>query len=147
AKQRALVARLCQGAVGRARSFDLASYTAARSHALIVLTTALRSADHSELFKITETYRAGAEGRQKTEQLLHALYSLLQDLRFLSSGTADLVRNTDIQGELKKLSEAADFSWIVRAAEGLNEVERGMRRNLLRSLSLDALATTLEPSA
>src|SRR2546429_3111506 len=37
AQQRALVARLCGGAVGSARSFDLADYTAARSHALIIL--------------------------------------------------------------------------------------------------------------
>src|SRR5690349_2996022 len=34
AKQRALVARLCQGAVGRARTFDLAAYTEARADAL-----------------------------------------------------------------------------------------------------------------
>ena len=33
-KQRALLARLSEGAVGRARSFDLAAYTAARAHAL-----------------------------------------------------------------------------------------------------------------
>ena len=144
ARQRALVARLCQGAVGRARSFDLASYTAARGHALTILATALRSGEHSELFKMTETYRAGAEGREKTEQLLRAVYSLLQDLVFLSSGTPDLVRNTDILGDLKKLAEAADFTWIASAAEGLAEVERGMRRNLLRSLSLDAFATALE---
>src|SRR5271163_4802573 len=32
--QRALVARLSEGAVGRARSFDVAAYTAAREHAL-----------------------------------------------------------------------------------------------------------------
>src|ERR1700758_1697215 len=38
ARQRALVARLCGGAVGRARSFDLAAYTAARSNALTILT-------------------------------------------------------------------------------------------------------------
>ena len=36
-KQRALVARLCEGAVGRARSFDLEAYTAARPHALTIL--------------------------------------------------------------------------------------------------------------
>src|SRR6201993_5296614 len=35
--QRALVARLCDGAVGRARSFDLEAYTMARQHALILL--------------------------------------------------------------------------------------------------------------
>ena len=144
AKQHALVARLSEGAVGRAQAFDLAAYTAARSHALAVLHSALRSADHSELFKITETYRAGAEGRDKTERLLRSLYSLLQDLTFLNSGTPELVRNTDIEPDLKRLKEAADFEWIARAAQQLGEVERGMRRNLLRSLSLDAFAVALE---
>jgi DNA polymerase-3 subunit delta' len=144
ANQRALVARLCGGAVGSAFRFDLAGYTAARDHALIVLKSALRAADHSELFRITETYRAGAEGRDKTEKLIRSLYSLLQDLLFLNSGTPELVRNADIQGELKQLASAGDFAWISAASERLSEVERGMRRNLLRSLSLDAFATALE---
>jgi len=104
----------------------------------------LRGGEHTELFKTTESYRPGADGREKVEALLRTLYSLLQDLLFLQSGTPQLVRNTDIQGELKKMSEAADFAWIQRASEGLGEVERGMRRNLLRSLSLDAFATALE---
>src|SRR6202049_1496994 len=47
-KQRALLARLSEGAVGRARSFDLAAYTAARTHALAILSSALRASDHSE---------------------------------------------------------------------------------------------------
>jgi DNA polymerase III subunit delta' len=139
-KQRTLVARLSEGAVGRARGFDLAAYTAARQHALTILNSALRAADHSELFKVTETYRAGAEGREKIERLLRTLYSLLQDLLFINSGTAESVHNTDIEGELRKLAEAASFDWIASAADDLAEVERGMRRNLLRSLSLDAFA-------
>jgi DNA polymerase-3 subunit delta' len=143
-QQHALLARLSEGAVGRARSFDLAAYTAARAHSLTILKSALRGVDHSELFKITETYRAGAEGRDKTEKLLRAIYSLLQDLTFLNSGTPDLIRNTDIQTELKTLAESADFSWIALASDRLAEVERGMRRNLLRSLSLDAFAAALE---
>lgn len=142
--QRALVARLCGGAVGRARTFDVASYISARSQALVLLNSVLRTGDHSELFKVTETYRAGAEGREKMEALLRSVYSLLQDLLFLNSDTPELVRNTDILGELKKLADRADFNWIVSAAAGLSDVERGMRRNLLRSLSLDAFATALE---
>jgi DNA polymerase-3 subunit delta' len=63
--QRALVARLCEGCVGRARSFDLAGYTAARDHALAILNSALRGGEHSELFKITESYRPGAEGGRR----------------------------------------------------------------------------------
>jgi len=47
-------------------------------------------------------------------------------------------------GVLKKLAEAANFEWVAAAANGLADVERGMRRNLLRSLSLDAFATALE---
>jgi DNA polymerase-3 subunit delta' len=146
AQQRALVARLCGGACGRARSFNIEAYVAARSHALIILNSALRGADHSELFKTTETYRAGAEGREKTESLLRTLNSLLQDLMFLNAGTPELVRNTDIVGELKKLAQSVDFDWLAAASDRLAEVERGMRRNLLRSLSLDAFATALEKS-
>jgi DNA polymerase-3 subunit delta' len=143
-KQRALLARLSEGAVGRARSFDLAAYTAARAHALAILSSALRGSDHSELFKITETYRAGAEGRDKTERLLRAIYSVLQDVTFLNSGTPELIRNTDIQSELRSLAESSDFAWIALASDRLAEVERGMRRNLLRSLSLDAFEAALE---
>ena len=146
AKQRALVARLSEGAVGRARGFDLAKYTASRAHALTILTSVLRTGDHSELFKVTETYRPGAEGREKTDQLLRGLYCLLQDMMLLSSGAPELVRNTDILGELQKLVAAIDFEWISNAANRLAEVERGMRRNLLRSLSLDALAVGMERS-
>lgn len=142
--QRALVARLCDGAVGGARSFDLEAYTVTRQHALVILNSAIRGGEHSELFKITESYRPGAEGRERTEGLIRTLYSLLRDLLFIDSGTPELIRNTDIATELKRMAESADFEWITAASDRLAEVERGMRRNLLRSLSLDAFAAQLE---
>jgi DNA polymerase-3 subunit delta' len=146
AGQRALVARLSEGAMGRALRFDLEGYIAARSQALVLLRSAVGGGEHSEQFKMTESFRAGAEGRQKMDALLRTLYLLLEDVMFLQSGSAQLVRNRDIAGELGKLAEAADFAWMQRAAEGLAEVERGVRRNLLRSLSLDAFAAALEPA-
>jgi len=142
--QRTLVARLSDGAVGRARTFDLAAYTTARDHALAIMNSALRGGEHSELFKVTESYRPGAEGREKTEHLIRTLYSLLRDLMFINSGSSELIRNTDIASELNRLAESADFDWITAASDRLSEVERGMRRNLLRSLSLDAFAAALE---
>src|SRR5712672_1466790 len=145
--QRALVARLCEGALGRARTFDLDAYVAARADALAILNSALVGAEHTQLFKITETYRAGAEGREKTEHLLRTLYSLLRDLMFIGSGTHQLIHNTDIHSQLMTLAEAADFNWIAAASDRLADVERGMRRNLLRSLSLDALGLALEKTA
>jgi DNA polymerase-3 subunit delta' len=147
AAQRALVARLCEGALGRARSFDVDAYVAGRSNALAILKSALNGGEHTELFKVTETYRPGAEGREKTEQLLRSLYSLLRDLMFLESGAPQLVQNSDIQGELKKLAESADFEWIAMASDRLADVERGMRRNLLRSLSLDAFGLAIEKTS
>ena len=143
-KQRALVARLSEGAFGRARSFDLVAHAAARAQAVTILEAAVFGKDHSELFKVTETFRAGAEGRDKTDKLLKTLYSLLQDLMFLNSRTPELVRNVDILPELKKLAENTDFEWIARAAGRVDDIERGMRRNLLRSLSLDAFAVAME---
>jgi DNA polymerase-3 subunit delta' len=142
--QRALVARLSEGALGRARSFDVDAYIAARNDALTILNSALIGGEHTQLFKITESYRAGAEGREKTERLLRTLYSLLRDLMFLGSGALELVQNTDIQSQLTKLADTADFDWIAAASGRLAEVERGMRRNLLRSLSLDGLSLALE---
>ena len=144
AAQRSLVARLSGGAVGRARSFDLAAYTAARKDGLMLLQSAVSAEDHSDLFRTTETYRAGAEGREKTDQLLRTLYSLLQDLLFLKSNTPEMVRNTDILPDLRRMAVAVDFAWISLAVQRLGEVESGMRRNLLRNLSLDAFATSLE---
>lgn len=144
APQRALVARLSEGALGRARTFNVDAYVTARADALAILNSALLGSEHTQLFKITESYRAGAEGRGKTEQLLRTLYSLLRDLMFLKSGAPELVLNTDIQSQLAKLADAMDFDWIAAASDRLTEVERGMRRNLLRSLSLDSLSLALE---
>ncbi len=141
--QRSLVARLAQGAAGKALGFDLAAYTAARADALIFLRNAVSDPDHTALFRMTETYRAGAEGQQKTTALLRALSLLLEDLLLLTAGTPELIRNTDLRPELDRLADSLSFRWIEQASRGLDQVYSGMRRNLLRSLSLDAFATQL----
>jgi DNA polymerase III subunit delta' len=169
--ERELVARICGGGLGRARNFNLAGYLAARQDALNLLgpslgpptraddrgpqrSPAVRSlgwdfaragvVDHSDLFRVTETYRSGAEGKAKTEQLIGTLYSLLEDMLFLCSGVPELVRNCDIRAELARMAQQVEFEWIVSAAQRLGELESGMRRNLLRSLALDNFATALE---
>jgi DNA polymerase III subunit delta' len=143
--ERALVARVCGGGLGRARSFDLAAYLAARQDALALLGPAMGAREHGDLFRVTDTYRSGAEGKVKTEQLVRTLYSLLEDMLLLKSGTPELVRNQDIQPQLARMAEEVDFAWIVTAVQRLGELESGMRRNLLRSLALDTFATALEP--
>jgi DNA polymerase III subunit delta' len=144
AKQRQLVARLSGGALGRARGFDLNGYLASRADALTVVKTAMEAQDHSSLFKATESYRAGAEGKEKTDALIAAIYVLLEDLLFIRSNTPDMLRNVDIEPEMRKLAQDATFEWIASSAERVGELQAGMRRNLLRSLSLDSLALSLE---
>ena len=88
-------------------------------------------------------YRAGADGQQKTEGLLRAASSLLEDLLLLKADSSPLVRNIDLQRELGAMADAVTFDWIETAARGLRQVESGMRRNLLRSLALDSFAAQL----
>jgi DNA polymerase III subunit delta' len=142
-KQRTLIARLAQGAAGKALGFELETYIAARADALLLLRNAAEEPDHTALFKMTETYRAGAEGQQKTSTLLRTLSLLLEDLLLLGAGTPELVRNTDLRTELDRLNSILTFEWIENASRGLDQVQSGMRRNLLRSLSLDAFAGQL----
>lgn len=139
-QQRALVARLAQGAAGRALGFDVDSYMAARADALVLLRSAVDAGEHTDLFKVTETYRAGAEGQAKTTAMLQALAGLLEDILLLQSGVPDRVQNVDLGRELERLAEAVDFRWIENAVRGLDAVYTGMRRNLLRSLALDSFA-------
>ncbi len=142
-QQRALVARLAEGAVGRALALDLEAYLASRQDALIVLRTALREPDYSQLFRATEAYRGGADGQEKTIGLLRALGSLLEDLLLVLAGTPALARNVDMTTELERLAQGLTVDWIEVAARALVQAEQGMRRNLLRSLSLDAMTVSM----
>jgi DNA polymerase-3 subunit delta' len=143
-QERALVARLCGGGLGRAAGFDLARYLEARRDALTMLESGLGSKDHTDLFRVTDAYRAGAEGKVRMEQLIRTLYLLLEDLLYVKSATTELLHNQDIRPELGKMAEQVDFAWIANTTQRLGELESGMRRNLLRSLALDSFAASLE---
>ena len=138
--EHALVARLSEGAVGRALSFDLGAYLACRQDALLLLRAALGAGEFSSLFHATESYRAGAEGAQKMVGLLRALGSLIEDLLLEVAGSGDLIRNLDMARELERMSQGLTVEWLEGAVRQLSQAESGMRRNLLRSLSLDAMA-------
>jgi DNA polymerase III subunit delta' len=141
---RELIGRLSDGAAGRALAFDLQEYAAARADAFTLLAGLERTNDHSTLFRTTETYRSGAEGQVKTAALLRAVASLLEDVLMLQSGAAERVRNIDRRKDLERMAQTVSFEWIESAMRAVGAAQTGMRRNLLRSLSLDALALQLE---
>ncbi len=139
--QRALVARLSEGAAGRALGFPLESYLASRQEGLVLLGST--ATDSSTLFRLTESYRAGAEGQERMSGLIRALMSLLEDLLLLRAGTPTLVKNIDLSAELRRIADETSLEWIETAARAVNRLESGMRRNLLRSLALDSFAAEL----
>ena len=143
AERRSLVARLSGGAVGRALAFDLAAYLAQRADALALL-NAGKGGDHGSLFQATESYRAGAEGKAKTEGLLRTMSLLLQDVLYIKEAAPELIRNIDIAPGLRSLAAEVGFEWIEQASRGIDTLETGMRRNPLRSLALDSFALSLE---
>ena len=65
---------------------------------------------------------------------------MFEDLLLIVAGTPALIRNIDLSSELSRFAEGLTIDWIDGAARALVQVEQGMRRNLLRSLSLDAMA-------
>lgn len=159
--ERSLVARLAEGAIGQALGFDLEGYLNSRRDALVILRFATRERiggtttgggmqdaefDYSALFRITETYRAGAEGQEKTVGMLRAFNSLLEDLLLIHSGAGHLLRNIDLETELERISQSVTVAWLEAAARGVSQMELGMRRNLLRSLALDSFAMGLNQS-
>jgi DNA polymerase-3 subunit delta' len=147
---RELIGRLSEGAAGRALAFHLAEYTAARADAFTLLAGIERGhsqiQDHSTLFRTTEAYRAGAEGQAKTAALLRALSSLLEDILLLQSGAPERIRNIDRRADLNRIAQSVSFAWIESALRAVDAAFSGMRRNLLRNVSLDALALQLENS-
>ena len=79
--------------------------------------------------------------------MLRALALLLEDMLLVGAGTPELLRNTDLRVELTRLSQQLPFQWIEQAAQGLDQVYSGMRRNLLRALSFDSFAGHLAAAA
>jgi DNA polymerase-3 subunit delta' len=79
--------------------------------------------------------------------LLRAFSLLLEDLLLLDAGTPELLRNIDLRAELERFGQTLPFSWIERASHSVDQVHSGLRRNLLRSLSLDAFAAQLATPA
>jgi hypothetical protein len=78
------------------------------------------------------------------ENVPEVFYSLLTDLLDLSStSTMKVLRNPALRRELETLSKKIDAAWIRKAVDGLDVLHARTRRNINRSLGLDALAISL----
>jgi DNA polymerase-3 subunit delta' len=84
--------------------------------------------------------------QEKLELFLAVLYVLLEDLLALTLQSSD-IRNSDIRRDLEKLAAGVSFNWIRLAVKKIDELSELVRRNIQKTIALDALALELRRSA
>ncbi|HEX3746467.1 MAG TPA: AAA family ATPase [Bryobacteraceae bacterium] len=131
---------LAAGSPGVALSLDLAVYDKRRSAMLALLQVAAGAAPFATWIPVSETI-----GRGKSDKLdlyLKVLYELLRDLMLLREGTGE-IRNVDIRRDLETLAARIQFAWIRKAVHRVDEIAEMIRRNIQKTIALDALIVEL----
>ena len=131
---------LAAGSPGVAVSLDLETHDQRRAAMLALLNVASGRAAFGEWARHSEGL--GARKQEKLELLIKALYGLLEDVLLLSCGAGE-VSNADIRGELQAISSRVSFPWIRAAVKQIDELVDLARRNIQKSIALDALAVNL----
>jgi len=110
--------------------------------ALTILERAVELRGVSNLFAGTAALAKSQE--IPFENILEVFYSLLTDLLDLScTSSKKVLRNTALRRELETLSKKVDVAWVVKAVDGFDTLHARLRRNINRSLGLDAVAISL----
>jgi DNA polymerase-3 subunit delta' len=135
--------QLAGGSPGVAASLDLEAYDKRRAAMLVLLKTASGAAPFASWLPVGE-----AIARSKSEKLelyLKVLYGLLHDLLVLREG-AGQVRNEDVRRDLETIAGRIEFAWIRKAVVQVDELAEFLRRNIQKSIALDALIMELRPA-
>jgi DNA polymerase-3 subunit delta' len=131
---------LAAGSPGLAVSLDLEAYDRRRAAMLMLLKVAAGTAQFGAWVPVSETI-----GRSKSEKLdlyLKVLYELLRDLLILHESGGE-IRNQDIRRDLEALAAKVEFPWLRKAVKQVDEIAEFIRRNIQKTIALDALIVEL----
>lgn len=131
---------LAEGSPGVAVSMDLETYDRRRGAMLALLKVAGGLEPFSAWMKHSDSI--AARRSEKIEQYLEVLYVLLGDVARLEHGVAE-VRNPDVERDLRAIAGKVTFEWLRAAVERVDALVELARRNIQKSLALDALAVEL----
>ena len=131
---------LAGGSPGLAVSLDLEVYDQRRAAMLALLQTGCKRTPFGEWAKHSEGI--SAKKSEKLDALLGVLYLLLEDILLLSQG-ATSIRNSDIRKDLEAIAQSTSFRWIREAVRKADTLMELVRRNIQKSIALDALAIEL----
>ena len=132
--------QLAGGSPGLAVSIDLETYDKRRAAMLTLVKVAAGAAPFGAWVPVGESI-----GRTKSEKLelhLKVLYELLRDLLVLRESGGE-IRNQDIRGELEALAAKVEFAWIRKAVSQADEMAQMLRRNIQKTIALDAVILAL----
>jgi DNA polymerase-3 subunit delta' len=133
---------LSAGSPGVAIALDLEQYDRRRAAMFALLRVAASAAPFSEWMKHSE-----AIGRSKNEKLelyLKVLYTLLRDVLVLRE-TGGEIRNRDLRNQLEPLARKVSFDWIRAAVKRVDDLAELLRRNIQKTIALDALILEMRP--
>lgn len=132
--------KLADGAPGLAVSLDLETYDRRRAAMLALLKAASGADTFGAWMKHSESI--AARRTEKLDSYLEVLYMLLSDVLRISQGVA-AGRNADIGGELQVIAQKVSFDWLRLAVEKVDLLVDLVRRNIQKSIALDAWAVQL----
>ncbi|MGD0364937.1 MAG: AAA family ATPase [Bryobacteraceae bacterium] len=137
-------AALSGGSPGVAVSLDLEAYEKRRE----AMFTLLRVAAGVTPFDAWVPY-SEAIGRTRSDKLelhLKVLYDLLRDVLVLRESGGEL-RNPDLRADLEPVARRVSFAWIREAVKRVDDVAQLIRRNIQKSIALDALIVDLRKAS
>ena len=135
---------LAAGSPGLAVSIDLDEYDQRRSTVLKLIEAASGQSPFGEWAKVAEA--VASRKQDKLDDLLEILYVLIEDLLLLSNGAGE-IRNADIRTGLEALAGRLSFAWLRAALRKADELSEFTRRNIQKSIALDALVMELRAAA
>lgn len=132
--------RLAEGSPGLAISIDLESYERRRAAMLVLLKVAGGVEPFGSWLKHSESI--AMRRSERLDSYLDVLYMLLEDVVRLANGTT-AIRNEDLRGDLGMLAGRVSFDWLRAAVARTDELMELVRRNIQKSIALDAFAVQL----
>jgi DNA polymerase-3 subunit delta' len=132
--------RLAEGSPGVAVSLDLETYDRRRDAMLALLRVASGLEPFGTWLKHSDSI--AARRTEKLDSYLDVLYVLLEDVLRAANGVTPL-RNEDVRGQLEPLARRVSFDWLRSAVARVDEMALLVRRNIQKSIALDAFAAEL----
>ena len=131
---------LAGGSPGVAIALDLEAFDKRRSAMLVLLKAAAGLTPFAAWVPVSEAM--GRSRSEKLEPYFKVLYELLRDVLILREGGGG-IKNQDIRSELEALAARLEFPWIRKAVSKVDEIVEFLRRNIQKTIALDALIVEL----